>query len=101
MRGNLFRRSREKERWNLSHRLGALPRQQLVTLSVAGKKTRAISQRMWKLCNAFWKRRRKNCTRLSWIQKALMEKLRGRHGIRIPRLRSKLFSAVPTFQLMD
>ena len=46
MRGNLFLRSREKERWNLSHRLGALPRQQLVTLLAGGKKTRAISQRM-------------------------------------------------------
>src|SRR6266481_10114048 len=101
MQRNLFLRFREKERWNLSHRLGALPRYQLVALLVGGKKTRAISQRMWKLCNAFWKRRRKNYKPLNWTRKALMEKLRNRPGNRTRLLPSKLFRAVQIFQLMD
>src|SRR6266498_4315396 len=101
MQGNVFLRSREKERWNLSHRLGALPRQYLVALLAGGKKARAISQRMWKLCNAFWKRRRKNYKLLSWTRKALMEKLRDCPASRTRLLPSKLFRAVPIFQLMD
>ena len=101
MPGNLFLRSREKERWNLSHRLGALPRQQLVTLLAGGKKTRTISQRMWKPCNAFWKRPRKNYKLLNWTRKALMEKLHNRPGNRTRLLPSKLFRAVPIFRLMD
>ena len=65
------------------------------------EKTRAISRRMWKRCNAFCKRRRKNYKLLSWTQKALMEKLRSRPGIRTRLLPSKLFRAVLIFQLME
>src|SRR6266542_7095431 len=101
MQGNVFLRSREKERWNLSQKLGAIPRQELVALLAGGKKTRAISQPMWKLCNAFWKRRRKNYKLLSWTRKALMEKLRNRPGNRTRLLPSKLFRAVSIFRLMD
>ena len=65
------------------------------------EKTRAISQRMWKLCNAFWKRPRKNYTLLSWTRKALTEKLPSRPGDRTRLLPSRLFRAVSIFQLMD
>ena len=72
-----------------------------MALLAGGKKTRAISQRMWKLCNAFWKRRRKNYKLLSWTRKASMDKLRNRPGNRTRLLPSKLFRADPIFQLMD
>src|SRR5690348_10576143 len=95
MQANVSPKCRETKRWHLS------PCRQLVTQLAVGKITRAICPRTWKLCNVFWKRRRKNYKLQSWIRKALMEKLRNRHATRTRLLPSKLFRAVLIFQLMD
>src|SRR5258705_2580241 len=101
MQGNLFLRFREKKRWNLSQRLGALLRQSLVALLAGGKKTRAIFQRTSRQCNASYKQQRKNYTLLNWTRKALMAKSPNHPGIRTRLLPSKVFRAVLIFQLME
>ena len=69
--------------------------------SAVGKRARAIFKPMSKLCNASWKRRRKGCKDLSWIRRALMERLRDSQRSRTQWLRSKLFRVAPIFRLLD
>ena len=76
-------------------------RLQFLVPSAVGKRARAIFKPMSKLCNASWKRRRKGCKHLSWIRRALMERLRDSQRSRTQWLRSKLFRVAPIFRLLD